>query len=78
MAGMKTRIAGLYIAAVLAGFSAFGQTAKQDIKNAGTDTKDAVKSTGRATKKTATKVGHKTKHTVHKASQKVANKTSDK
>ena len=62
--------------AMLAITPAFGQTAKQDMKTAGTDTKDAAKATGHATKHAATTVKHKTKHGVHKASSAVANKTA--
>jgi hypothetical protein len=76
---MKIRIASLCIAAFLAGAPGFAQTAKQDLKNAGSETKDAVKDTGKgvghATKTSASKVKHTTKHTVHKASSKVAKKT---
>lgn len=54
---------------------ASAQTAKQDIKNAGTDAKSAAKNTGRATKRTAQKAGKKVKHGTHNASQSLANKT---
>jgi hypothetical protein len=79
--GMKTRIAQFCLAAILATGYGFAQTAKQDMKNAGSETKNAAKDTGKgighATKTNARKVKHKTKSTVHKASSKVANKTSD-
>lgn len=54
---------------------AYGQTAKQDIKNAGTDTKNAAKNTAKATKRTAKKTGKKVKQGTHNAAQDVANKT---
>ena len=50
-------------------------TAKQDIKKAGTDTKDAAKHVGSATKKGATKSTHAVKSGVHKGATKVADKT---
>ena len=78
---MKTRIAQFCTVAILVGGCAFAQTAKQDLKNAGSETKNAVKDTGKsvghATKTSADKVKHKTKSTVHKTSSKVANKTND-
>lgn len=78
---MKNTIIGLITAAVLAAAPGLAQTAKQDMKNAGSSTKNAAKDAGKgvghATKTTAKKVGTTTKHTVHKGSQKVANKTSD-
>jgi hypothetical protein len=78
---MKGTIIGLITAAILAVAPGFAQTAKQDMKNAGSATKNAAKDAGKgvghATKTTAKKVGTTTKHTVHKGSQKVANKTSD-
>lgn len=68
-------------AVILAAAPALAQTAKQDMKNAGSETKDAVKNTGKgighATKTTSKKVEKTTKSTVHKGSQKVANKTAD-
>ncbi len=76
---MKTRIAHFFFAALLSAGFAFAQTAKQDMKDAGSETKNAVKDTGKgvghATKTTAHKVQHTTKHTVHKGASKVANKT---
>ena len=72
---MKTLIR-FCLPAILAVAPVLAQTAKQDMKNAGTDTKDALKDTGRATKHTASKVKTKTKHAVHKTSSKVANKTA--
>jgi hypothetical protein len=76
---MKTRIAGFTITAILSIVPCFAQTAKQDMKNAGSETKnaaqDAGKGVGHATKTTAGKVKHTTRHTVHKASSKVARKT---
>ncbi len=79
---MKTRIAHFCIAAILSAGFAFAQTAKQDMKNAGSETKDAVKDAGKgvghASKTSAKKVKHTTKETVHKTSSKVANKTQDK
>jgi hypothetical protein len=53
----------------------FAQTAKQDAKNAGTDTKNAAKDTGRAVKHGAQTTGRKVKHGTHKAAQGAANKT---
>ncbi len=77
---MKTRIAGFVIAAALASGFGLAQTAKQDMKNAGSDAKGAAVDTGKgvshATKTTAKKVKHSTKHGVHKVSSKVAKKTS--
>jgi hypothetical protein len=79
MPGMKTRIAVLITTAMLAIAPGFAQTAKQDLKNAGSESKDAVKDTGKgvghATKTSARKVKHTTKRTVHKTSSKIANKT---
>ena len=50
---MKLVTLGFWLTATLATSVGFAQTAKQDIKDAGSDTKSAAKDTGRATKKTA-------------------------
>ena len=44
-----------------------GQSAKQDIKDAGHDTKDAAKDVGRGTKKAAKKTGHAVKKTTQES-----------
>jgi hypothetical protein len=64
---MKTTIR-FCLTAILAFTPLLAQTAKQDVKNAGTKTKDALKETGRATKHAAGKVKTKTQHAVHKTS----------
>ena len=55
--------------------SAYAQTAKEDIKDAGRSTKRAVKKTGSATKKTAKKATNATAKTVEKGAEKVKEKT---
>jgi hypothetical protein len=55
--------------------------AKQDMKNAGSDTKAAAQNTGDATKKAANKTGHAAKKATNKGAQKTkqgAQKVQDK
>ncbi len=54
-----------------------GQSAKQDMKDAGHATKDAAKDTGRATKKSTKKTGHAVKQGTKKAANKTADKTQE-
>ncbi len=65
----------LTIAMLALGIAAFGQTAGQDMKNAGHDTKEAGKDVGRGTVKATKKTGRAIKHGTHKAAHKVAEKT---
>jgi len=58
-----------------AGTSAYSQTAKDDIKDAGHSAKRAAKKTGSATKKTAKKATNKTAGAVEKGAGKVKDKT---
>jgi hypothetical protein len=51
------------------------QTAKQDMKDAGSDTKQAAKDTGKGIAKGAKKTGKAIKHTTNKAASKVQEKT---
>ena len=57
------------------GTTAYSQTAKEDIKDAGRSTKRAAKKTGSATKKTAKKAANKTAGAVKKGADKVKDKT---
>jgi hypothetical protein len=50
--------------------------AKQDMKNAGSETKAAAKDTGHGVKQGTKKAYHKTKKGTHKAAKKVSDKTS--
>jgi hypothetical protein len=90
---MKVRLFGSLILASTMVFSAssltLAQTAKQDIKNAGTDTKDATKSAGHgiakgtkhayhATKRGTKKVVHKSARGTRKAADKVEDKSAPK
>jgi hypothetical protein len=52
-------------------------SAKQDMKNAGSETKQAAKDTGNATKKTAKKTGHTVKKDTKSATNKAAKKTDE-
>jgi hypothetical protein len=54
---------------------ALGQSAGQDMKDAGHDTKAATVDTGHATKTTTKRVYHKTKHVTKKAYHKTAEGT---
>lgn len=67
----------LVCAAVSVGLSglAYGQSAKDDIKDAGRATKRAAKKTGSAVKKTTKKAVHETAKTVEKGADKVKDKT---
>jgi hypothetical protein len=71
--GMKSLLltTGLSVA-VFCG-TAIGQTAGQDMHDAGHETKAAAQDTGHATKRTTGKAYHKTKH----GTKKVANKTEN-
>jgi hypothetical protein len=76
---MRLPIATIGLAALLCSAPlTFAQTAKDDMKRAGSDVKDAGKSTGKATAKTAKKAGHKVKKGTNKAASKVEEKTRDK
>ena len=55
----------------------YGQTAKDDIKQAGRDARSAAKNTGRATAKTAKKTKVKVKRATNKAAANVERKTRD-
>jgi len=55
---------------------AFGQTAKEDIKDAGKATKHAAKKTGSAIKKGTKKAVNKTAKGVEKGAEKVKDKTN--
>ena len=59
----------------LSGMGVYGQTATDDIKDAGRSTKRAAKKTGSATKKTAKKATNKTARGVEKGADKVKEKT---
>lgn len=64
----------LMIGAMAAGLTAFaGDTAKQDMKKAGTDTKNAAHATGQATKHTAKGVKKGAKKGVNKTAVATAN-----
>ena len=66
------RLTGLALGAILGfGTIALAQDAKQDMKNAGTETKEAAKDTGHAVKTTTKKAYHKTKRGTKKAAHKV-------
>lgn len=65
--------AGLSVA-MLSG-TAIGQTAGQDMHDAGHDTKAAAKDTGHATKRTTSKAYHKTKRGTKKVYHKTENGT---
>jgi len=83
---MKQSIRRATLALLLSGAAfMFGQTAKEDMKQAGQDVKEAgkatgeaAKNTGKATKRTAKTAGKKVKHGTHKAAAKVEEKTRDK
>jgi hypothetical protein len=63
----------------LAGMAVSQNTgAKQDMKNAGSDTKDAAKDTGSATKKTTKKSAGAVKRTTKKTTNKAAQKTDQR
>ncbi len=71
-----TYIAGTVLAVALSTGAAFSQDgAKQDIKNAGSDTKNAVKSTGSGIKKGTVKGAKATKHGTAVAATKTARGT---
>ncbi len=76
---MKTFLMKLSVGALMicgpAILTSLGQTAKDDIKDAGHDTKQAAKDTGSATKKTAKKAGHNVKKGTKKAVNKGAQET---
>jgi len=85
---MRTLVAKIGIATLLIGVPAAlrGQTAKDDMKDAGHAAKNAAKDTGHAAKSAAKGTGHAaktaghktkkhTKKTVHKAAKKVEQKT---
>jgi len=56
-------------------FGAPGQSAKDDLKEAGKETKKAAKSTGRAVKKGTKKAVNKTAEVTEKGAEKVKDKT---
>jgi hypothetical protein len=77
--GMRSPITKLALALLISGSSlTFAQTAKEDMKQAGSDVKGAAKNTGKATARAARTTGRKVKHTTHKAASKVEEKTRDK
>jgi len=71
---MKTLNTILIAAAISAGL-AFADDAKQDMKNAGTDTKDAAKNAGKGVKKGTKKVVHKASGKTEEGAAKVNAKT---
>ena len=79
---MRKLIRLLAAATVATGLMAFAQdTAKQEVKKAGSDAKEAGRATGRAAKHTGKAVAKGTKKGVHKgaaATEKGAGKVKDK
>jgi hypothetical protein len=82
---LKTIYTPMLAAALACGTLAFaqtatttstGQSAKQDMKDAGHDTKAAATKTGSAVKKTTKKTVHKGAHATKKGANKVEDKTS--
>lgn len=72
---MRAVLAGA-IATGMCGTGIAQETAKQEIKDAGSDTKAAAKHTGRGIKKGTKHAYHKTKHGVHRTAEKVEDKTA--
>lgn len=62
---------------LVAGSTAFAQTASQDMKNAGKETKEAAKDTGKAVGKTTKHTAKKVKHGTKKVVNKSADATED-
>jgi hypothetical protein len=67
---------GVSLAAQTTTTTSTGQSAKQDMKDAGHDTKTAATKTGSAVKKTTKKTVHKGAHATKKGANKVEDKTS--
>lgn len=74
---MRALLAGA-VAVGMCGTVIAQETAKQEMKDAGTDTKNAAKHTGSGIKKGTKHAYHKTKHGVHKVAAKADEKTEDK
>ncbi|HEY0308597.1 MAG TPA: hypothetical protein VGB94_10585 [Acidobacteriaceae bacterium] len=69
-------LAGAMLCTTAAAFAQNDSGAKQDMKNAGSETKDAAKDAGHGVKQGTKKAYHKTKKGTHKAAKKVSDKSS--